>query len=89
MASDDWPTRSVSRTGDSFCPGAHSLRADGKLVGIAQRVRRDVGFTAGVAVVRDYGLIGNVFSPVYDALGVPFHPKSVGSVARVGGDAGG
>ena len=79
MASDDWPTRSVSRTGDPFCPGAHSLRADGKLVGIAQRVRQDVAFTAGIAVVRDHGPIGNVLSPVYDALGVPFHPESGGA----------
>lgn len=71
---------------DSFCPGAHSLQADGKLVGIAQRVRQAVALTAGVVVVRDHAAIGGVLAPVYDALGVPFDPDSVGSVARAGGD---
>jgi lipoate-protein ligase A len=71
---------------ESFCPGAHSLQADGKLVGIAQRVRRDVALTAGVVVVRDREAIAAVLDPVYDALGVPFDPESVGSVANAGGD---
>ena len=71
---------------DSFCPGAHSLQADGKLAGIAQRVRQDAALTAGVVVARDHDAIGEVLAPVYDALGVPFDPGSVGSVARAGGD---
>ncbi|MFD1526367.1 lipoate--protein ligase family protein, partial [Halolamina salina] len=29
--------------------------------------------------------IGDVLDPVYDALGVPFDPNSVGSVAAAGG----
>jgi len=70
----------------SFCPGAHSLQADGKLVGIAQRVRQAVALTAGVVIVRDHDAIGAVLAPVYDALGVPFAPDTVGSVARAGGD---
>jgi len=74
---------------DSFCPGAHSLRADGKLVGIAQRVRQDVALTAGVVVVRDHDAIAAVLAPVYDALDVPFDPDSVGSVAQAGGDTAG
>ena len=71
---------------DSFCPGTHSLQADGKLVGIAQRVRQDVALTAGVVVVRDHAAIGDVLGPVYDALDVPLDPDAVGSVARAGGD---
>jgi len=71
---------------DSFCPGTHSLQADGKLVGLAQRVRQDVALTAGIVVVEDHEAIAAVVSPVYDALGVPFDPDSVGSVARAGGD---
>ena len=71
---------------NSFCPGTHSLRADGKLAGIAQRVRQDVALTAGIVVVRDHDAVGEVLAPVYDALGVPFTPGSVGSVARAGGD---
>jgi len=72
---------------ESFCPGAHSLQADGKLVGIAQRVRQTVALTAGVVVVRDHAPLAAVLSPVYEALGVSFDPDSVGSVARAGGDA--
>lgn len=71
---------------DSFCPGTHSLQADGKLAGLAQRVRQDVALTAGIVVVSDHAPLAAVLAPVYDALGVPFAPDSVGSVARAGGD---
>ncbi|MEA5385784.1 lipoate--protein ligase family protein [Haloarculaceae archaeon H-GB11] len=71
---------------DSFCPGTHSLQADGKLVGVAQRVHRDVAMVAGVVVPREHEAIAAVLDPVYDALGLPFDPHSVGSVARAGGD---
>ena len=37
-------------------------------------------------VVRDHDAIADVLVPVYSALGVPFDPDSVGSVARAGGD---
>lgn len=73
---------------DSFCPGSHSLQgADGtgKVVGIAQRVRREAATTAGIVVVRDRAEIASVLGPVYEALEVPFDPGSVGSVARAGG----
>jgi octanoyl-[GcvH]:protein N-octanoyltransferase len=71
---------------DSFCPGTHSLQAAGKLVGIAQRVRKSVALVAGVLLVADHDEVAGVLSPVYDALGVSFDPDSVGSVARAGGD---
>ncbi|WP_254546413.1 lipoate--protein ligase family protein [Halomarina pelagica] len=70
---------------DSFCPGAHSLQAGGKLVGIAQRVRRGAALTAGICVTDDRAAVADVLDPVYDALGVPFDPESVGSVARAAG----
>lgn len=70
---------------NSFCPGTHSLQAAGKVAGLAQRVRRTVGFTGAVVVVSDHALVADVLDPVYDALGVPFDPDSVGSVARAGG----
>ena len=72
---------------DSFCPGTHSLSADGKIVGLAQRVQKGVALVAGVCVVRDAGAIADVLSAVYPALGVPFDRSSVGSVADAGGDA--
>jgi len=70
---------------DSFCPGAHSLRAAGKLVGIAQRVKNDAALVSGIAIVRDHDDIATVLDPVYDKLGVPFAPQSVGSIAKAGG----
>jgi lipoate-protein ligase A len=73
---------------DAFCPGAHSLSTDaGKVVGIAQRVRQGSAAVAGIVVVRDHAAIAAVLEPVYGALGVPFDPASVGSVAASGGPA--
>jgi lipoate-protein ligase A len=72
---------------DSFCPGAHSIQCDGKLVGIAQRVRQDAALVSGIVVVESESEIAEVLTPVYDALGVAFDPASVGSVAGAGGPA--
>lgn len=70
----------------SFCPGSHSLQADGKIVGIAQRVQRGVALVAGIVTVCDHDAIAAVLTDVYDALGVAFDPDSVGSIERAGGD---
>jgi octanoyl-[GcvH]:protein N-octanoyltransferase len=69
----------------SFCPGAHSLQADGKIVGVAQRVTKDVSLTSGIVVVRDANEIAAVLDRVYGELGVPFDPDTVGSVSAAGG----
>ena len=71
----------------SFCPGEHSLQADGKVAGVAQRVRRESALVGAcvVAVERDEAALASVLEPVYDALGVPFDPDSVGSVEGAGG----
>ena len=84
----------------AFCPGDHSLRVaggkatgganaagGGKVAGLAQRVRADAALVAGVIVVSatDPDPIASVTEPVYEALGVPFDPASVGSVADAGG----
>jgi lipoate-protein ligase A len=70
---------------DAFCPGSHSLQGDGKVAGLAQRVRQDAAVVAGVVVVADPAAVATVLDPVYAALGVPFDPDSVGSVAGSGG----
>jgi len=70
----------------AFCPGTHSLQAEGKVAGLAQRVGREVSVTAGIVVVRDHKAIADVLEPVYGALDVPFDAGAVGSVARAGGD---
>jgi len=71
---------------ESFCPGQHSLSSTGKLAGVAQRVQVDAAFVSGVLVVDDHEEIADVLGAVYDALGVPFDPASVGSLARAGGE---
>jgi lipoate-protein ligase A len=71
----------------SFCPGEHSLRVagGGKVAGVAQRVRPDAALVGGCVVVRAAPALVDVLEAVYAALGVPFDPESVGSVAAAGG----
>ncbi|WP_336328152.1 lipoyl protein ligase domain-containing protein [Halovenus sp. HT40] len=69
----------------SFCPGTHSLSANGKIVGLAQRVRRNVAVVAGIVVVSDHEEIADVLGPIYDALDIPFESDATGSIARAGG----
>jgi len=71
----------------AFCPGDHSIQAHGKMVGIAQRVRRDAALVSGIVITTDHDTIAAVLDPIYEALGVPFDPDSVGSVDRGGGTA--
>ncbi|WP_435196846.1 lipoyl protein ligase domain-containing protein [Natronomonas sp. EA1] len=71
----------------AFCPGDHSLSSRGKIVGIAQRVRKGAAQTAGCLVVDGHEEIAAVLTPIYEALEVPFDPDSVGSLARAGGTA--
>jgi lipoate-protein ligase A len=71
----------------TFCPGDHSLQAGGKVVGVAQRIRADAALVAGCVVVADREAFTDVLEAVYDALGQPFDPASVGSVAAAGGPA--
>lgn len=74
---------------DSYCPGDHSVRVagGGKVAGVAQRVRRGAALVSGCLTVAraDEAEQREVLTPVYAALGVPFDPASVGSVAGAGG----
>ena len=72
---------------DAFCPGGHSLSWKGKLVGAAQRIRRDVALVGAVVIVDGHEEIAAVLAPIYEALGVPFEPDTVGSVERAEGRA--
>lgn len=71
----------------AFCPGTHSLQRDGKLAGLAQRVRADRALVGGYVVVtsRDEAAVADVLVPVYGALDVTFDPDAVGSVEGAGG----
>ena len=71
---------------DTFCPGDYSLSyGGGKIVGIAQRVRKGAALVSGVIVVDGHEEIGEVLEPVYETLDVPFDSDTVGSIERVGG----
>lgn len=72
---------------EAFCPGSHSLSWKGKIVGAAQRVRKDVAMVGAIVVVDGHDAIADVLTPVYAALDVPFDPDSVGSVERAEGRA--
>ncbi len=69
----------------SFCPGEHSLSADGKLVGIAQRVKSDLAVVSGIVVVDDAQSIAAILEPIYAMLDLDFDPTSVGSIVDAGG----
>ena len=71
----------------SFCPGDYSLQWEGKLAGVAQRIRSGAALVSGVIVVEDHDEIAGALDPIYAALDVPFDPDSVGSIERAGGDA--
>jgi octanoyl-[GcvH]:protein N-octanoyltransferase len=65
-----------------YCPGAHSVNARGtvKLVGTAQRVVRGAWLFSALIVVGGSDQLRPVLDAVYEALGLPLDPDSVGSV---------
>lgn len=71
----------------SFCPGDHSVQGDGKIAGIAQRVRRKSALVGGYVIVTksDKTAVSDVLDPIYSAIDIPFEPGSVGCVERAGG----
>lgn len=75
----------VGEPDGAFCPGTHSISDEGKMVGLAQRVKRDVAVVAGIVVVRDHEDIAEVLGPIYDALDISFERNATGSIARSGG----
>jgi len=70
----------------AYCPGDHSLQADGKLVGLAQRVTASGALVSGVLYIADRGVLADVLAEVYACLDYPFDPASVGTVADAGGE---
>lgn len=66
-----------------YCPGAHSINVRGaaKLVGTSQRVVRGAWLFSALIVLDDRERVSQVLADIYAALGEPFDPASVGSVA--------
>ena len=65
-----------------YCPGAYSVNArwQHKIMGVGQRVISGAAHVGGVIVVNDASSIRDVLIPVYDELGVPWDPNTVGSI---------
>jgi octanoyl-[GcvH]:protein N-octanoyltransferase len=64
-----------------FCAGAWSLHAGAiKLSGIAQRVTRGAAWTEAFVMVSGGARLREVLVPLYEALGVPLEPRTIGSL---------
>jgi len=72
----------VGEIAGEYCPGAYSVNArwQHKIMGVGQRVIGGAAHVGGVIVVNDAAAIRDVLVPVYEALGVPWEPATVGSV---------
>ncbi len=69
----------------TFWPGQYGLFADGKVAGFAQRADRDVAVVGGIVLVEAREEVVSMLETVYDAIGEPFDPDVVGSIAAAGG----
>lgn len=65
-----------------YCAGAYSVNARNKtkIMGVGQRVVRGAAHVGGVLVVNDHDSIRNILIPIYDALGLDWNPRTVGSI---------
>lgn len=83
----------VGEVRDEFCPGDHSIRVGSfehgmKVVGIAQRLTRRATSVGGIVLVWGEDELARVLERVYAALNLPFRSASVGSLRRIGSEAG-
>lgn len=72
----------VGEVPGEYCPGEFSVNGRGqvKLVGTAQRVVRHAWLFSAVIVFGGGPELRALLPPVHDKLGLPFEPRSVGSV---------
>src|SRR3712207_2263980 len=67
-----------------FCPGAYSVRSGGpwgvKHAGLAQRVTRRSARLEALVLVSATDEVRSVLERVYDLLGLPFRPESIGDL---------
>ncbi len=72
----------VGEVAGEYCPGAFSVNAGGrvKLAGIGQRLISGAAHVGGVLVVTGSDEIRSALLPVYEALGIPWDPRTAGSV---------
>jgi len=72
----------VGEVPGEYCPGEHSVNARGrtKLMGVGQRILLRAAHVGGVVVVGGSGRVRDVLIPVYQALGLQWHPSTAGSL---------
>lgn len=72
----------VGEVPGEYCPGQHSVNAGGrtKIVGVGQRVVAGAAHVGGVVAVSGSARIREVLVPVYQALGLAWDPRTVGSI---------
>lgn len=66
-----------------YCPGAYSVNIGGvaKVMGVGQRLVRGAAHVGGVIVVDGGRRIADVLTPVYQALGLEWDPRTSGDLA--------
>ncbi len=76
---------SVGEIPGEYCPGEFSVNHAGttKLAGIGQRFTKGAAHVGGVLVVGGADRIREVLVPVYGALGINWHPSTVGALDHV------
>ena len=75
-------TARVGEVPGEYCPGEFSVNARGrkKLMGVGQRLMARAAHVGGVIVVGGADRIRDILLPVYEALGIPWDPSTVGSI---------
>lgn len=70
-----------------YCPGRFSVNIAGerKVMGVGQRLVRGAAHIGGVVVVARAGLVNEVLTPVYRALGYDWDPAATGSLSEAAG----
>lgn len=72
----------VGEVPGEYCPGPYSVNARQrfKIMGVGQRLTRGAAHVGGVMVVNDGKAVRDILIPVYDALGLDWDPRTVGSI---------
>jgi octanoyl-[GcvH]:protein N-octanoyltransferase len=65
-----------------YCPGAFSVHGAGrlKLMGVGQRLAKNAAHIGGVVVVSQSELLREVLVPIYEALELPWDPRTAGAL---------
>ncbi len=65
-----------------FCPGQYSIHAEGKIAGVAQRLKRNSALTSGVVVIEYNEGYRELTKSVYEYIGLDFRDETMDSVSN-------